>query len=332
MPESSRVAIVGAGSWGTALANLLTHNGQHLHWWVRSEENANHIRTWHHNPSYLGYLELLTGRMAITTNIAEAVGNADIIILAVPAAFLESSLSALPAGSFGGRMVVSAIKGIVPGSNQLIGDYLATRFGLQPQQFGVIAGPCHSEEIAMEKQSYLTLALPDENAARPLMRLLANRFVKVSWLADVTGIEYASVLKNIYALANGIAIGLGYGDNFQAVLISNALMEMGHFLKRINSPECVTGRSPYAGDLLVTAYSSFSRNRTFGTMIGKGYGVDFVKTEMKMVAEGYYAVHGIASITGSLGIGLPIVETVHNILYLGHPAQTEMKVLAQKLK
>jgi glycerol-3-phosphate dehydrogenase (NAD(P)+) len=254
------------------------------------------------------------------------------VILAVPAAFVAAALAVLPADSFQGKVLVSAVKGMIPHRNILITDYLEQTFGVPASHQCVIAGPCHAEEVALEKQSYLTIGSHDLNHAADFCRLLRNRYVKASPLDDIDGVEYCAVLKNIIALACGIAHGMGYGDNFQAVMVSNAMQEIDRFLQAVMPvPRNLSG-SAYLGDLLVTAYSQFSRNRTFGNMIGRGYTVKSAQVEMNMVAEGYYAVESIQGINKTLQVDMPIMEAVYRILYEKISPVIELEILKEKFR
>ncbi|HRY97949.1 MAG TPA: NAD(P)H-dependent glycerol-3-phosphate dehydrogenase [Bacteroidales bacterium] len=331
MHEYSNIAVIGGGSWGTALVKLLLENQNEVTWWVRQNETLEHIREFRRNPNYLSYLELDTGRIRLSTDMAEVIASADTLIFAIPAAFLEQSLEGITREQFAGRTVISAIKGMVPGSNLSIGEFFQQQYGMLPENIGIVAGPCHSEEVAMEKLSFLTVAFREKRKADDLIHSLASRYMRLTSTTDVTGIEYAAVLKNIFAIAHGICAGLGYGDNFLSVLTVNSIQEVKRFLNRMNHVERDINDSVYTGDLIVTAYSRFSRNRIFGTMIGKGYSVAFTRIEMKMVAEGYFASRGIREINRRLQVHMPIADAVYNILYEGHSPSLEMSILSERL-
>ena len=325
-----RIAVIGGGSFATALIKLLSNNNEYVGWWVRDPETALHIQRHHHNPRYLTDVELNTEHLAIDTDLDSVVEDADILVLAVPSAFLKSALENLHV-SLKGKKVFSAIKGIVPDSSQIVGEFMHDTYGVDYSDFGVIVGPCHAEEVALERLSYLTVASESADAAKYMAEMLACSYLRTSVSDDIYGTEYAAVLKNIYSLACGICHGLGYGDNFQAVLVSNAVQEMKRFIKAVHPIKRDINGSAYLGDLLVTAYSQFSRNRTFGTMIGKGYTVRSTMLEMNMVAEGYYATKLIKSVRKNHDVRMPIANAVYKILYEGESARKTMAKLAEKL-
>ncbi|WP_245711929.1 NAD(P)H-dependent glycerol-3-phosphate dehydrogenase [Hymenobacter psychrophilus] len=327
-----KIAMLGGGSWATALTKILSENGGRVHWWMRGKEDVQHLLRTRHNPRYLSSVAHDLDYVLPTTDLKEAVGAADWLVLAVPAAFVQSALDKLDRDALKGKRVISAIKGMIPGKNVLVTDYVAERFKLPHTRLGVIAGPCHAEEVALEKQSYLTIGSPDMELAEDFCRLLRNRYVKANPATDLDGIEYCAVMKNIIALTGGIAHGLGYGDNFQAVLVSNAVQEMRRFAHALNpQPRDLSG-SAYLGDLLVTAYSQFSRNRTFGNMVGRGYSVKSAQLEMNMIAEGYYAVKSIHEINRKLQVAMPITTAAYNILYEKIAPAIEIELLKEKLK
>lgn len=325
------VSVVGGGSWATALVKILSNNAGQIHWWIRNPESVDFIRQYRHNPSYLSDVEIDLSRVVPNANLAETLAASDYIVLAVPAAFLKTALSGIPADALKGKKVFSAIKGIVPEHNKIVGDFLHSEYGLPLENLGVITGPCHAEEVAMEKLSYLTVACQDSSTAAQMAALLTCRYIRTVRSGDIFGTEYSAVLKNVMAIASGISHGLGYGDNFQAVLISNAIREIKRFVEAVHPINRDINESAYLGDLLVTAYSQFSRNRTFGSMLGKGYSVKSAQLEMNMVAEGYYAVACIHEINKKLKVDLPICEAVYNIIYEKIAARVEMKLLTEKL-
>jgi glycerol-3-phosphate dehydrogenase (NAD(P)+) len=326
------IAVIGAGSWGTALIKVLSENTDTVNWWVRTEDNASYIRHFKRNPNYLSYLELPVDKIEISTDLKKVIAGSGLLIFAVPSAFLSDTLSSLDKIDFRNKTVVSAIKGIVPESYTIVSRYFHDVFDISYDDIGIISGPCHSEEVAMERLSFLTIAYGDESKGKYLIEKLSSRYMKISGTNDILGVEYAAVLKNIMAIANGICVGLGYGDNFQSVLIVNSIQEVKRFLETINGTERDINNSVYVGDLIVTAYSQFSRNRTFGNLIGKGYSPKFAQIEMKMVAEGYYAAKGIFEINKKLGVSMPISEAVYKILYENSEPRSEMKILAGKLE
>lgn len=324
--------MLGGGSWATALTKILSENGARVDWWVRSKDDVQHLLLTRHNPRYLSAVQFDLGRVHPTTHLEDALEEADWLVLAVPAAFVQPVLDKLSRDFLKYKRVVSAIKGMLPGKNQLVTDYVAERFRLGRHQLGVIAGPCHAEEVALEKQSYLTIGSPDAGLALDFCELLRNRYVSAHPAADLDGIEYCAVMKNIIALTGGIAHGVGYGDNFLAVLVSNAVQEIRRFLQAINSQPRDLSASAYLGDLLVTAYSQFSRNRTFGNMVGRGYSVKSAQLEMNMIAEGYYAVKSIHELNKKLKVHMPITAAAYNILYERISPAVEMELLRVKLR
>ncbi len=326
------IAVIGGGSWGTALVKVLSENTAGVSWWVRSKDTAAHILQYRRNPNYLSYLELPVNKLSISTDIEEVAAASDLMIFAVPSAFLTDSLGDLNPENFREKIIVSAIKGIIPGEFAIVSEFFHRKYDIPYHHIGVISGPCHSEEVAMERLSFLTIAFENTALSGFLSDKLSSRYMKISSTRDILGVEYAAVLKNIMAIANGICVGLGYGDNFQSVLIVNSIREVKRFLDKINRVERDINSPVYVGDLIVTAYSQFSRNRTFGHLIGKGYSPEFARIEMKMVAEGYYAARGIHEINRELQVDMPISGAVYNILYASADPREEMKQLAARLE
>lgn len=328
-----KVAMIGGGSWATAVVKMLSDNltEKDIYWWLRDNESINHLKKYKHNPKYLSSVEINLPEQNISSDIAEIINQADYIILNVPAAFLKETLQNVTPEMLAGKKIVSAIKGIVPDENQIIGEFIHEKFLVPLSDILVISGPCHAEEVALEKLSYLTIASIDTETAAVFAKLLTTRYLKTNVSDDIFGTEYAAVLKNIYAVASGICHGLGYGDNFQAVLISNAIREIERFVDVVHPINRDIKESAYLGDLLVTAYSQFSRNRTFGNMIGKGYTVKSAQLEMNMIAEGYYAVNCMHFINKKYEVDMPISRAVYAILYERHSPQVEMRLLTEKL-
>ena len=324
--------MLGGGSWATALTKILSENGARVDWWLRSKDDVQHLLRTRHNPRYLSAVQFDLNAVTPTTDLEEAVEEADWVVLAVPAAFIQPVLDKLGRDALKNKRIISAIKGMIPGKNQLITDYCAERFRLSRNQLGVIAGPCHAEEVALEKQSYLTIGSPDPALALRFCELLRNRYVRAYPAADLDGIEYCAVMKNIIALTGGIAHGLGYGDNFLAVLVSNAVQEMRRFVQAVNPQPRDLSASAYLGDLLVTAYSPLSRNRTFGSMVGRGYSVKSAQLEMNMIAEGYYAVKSIHELNKKFQVHMPITAAAYNILYERIAPAVELEILKEKLR
>lgn len=327
-----KVAVIGGGSWATALVKILSENKSQVHWWMRNDNDVQHLVHYKHNPRYLSGVSFDLNYVKPNADIKSVVASADWVILAVPAAFVQLALADLEQEAFHGKVLVSAIKGMIPGENMLITDYMERNFHVPNSHQLVIAGPCHAEEVAMEKQSYLTIGSHDPATAEHFCEMLRNRYVKANPLDDLDGIEYCAVMKNIIALACGIARGLNYGDNFQAVLVSNAMFEIERFLDAVMPLHRALTGSAYLGDLLVTAYSQFSRNRTFGNMIGRGYTVKSAQVEMNMIAEGYYAVQSIYELNKKFNIDMPITNAVYLILYERISPGVEFEILKDKLK
>lgn len=328
---SKGTAVIGGGSWGTALVKLLSENAERTGWWVRGAANVEHIRKYGHNPNYISAARIDPTRLAVSDDLHAVVAAADTLILAVPSAFLKSTLDQLPPDALQGKKLFSAVKGIVPETNQIVGEYLFEHWAVQEQDLGVICGPCHAEEVAMERLSYLTIACQESAQAAAMGAALNGRFMKTTLSDDIYGTEYAAILKNVIAVCAGISVGLGYGDNFRAVLVSRAIQEIERFVAGVHPIARDINEPAYLGDLLVTAYSTFSRNREFGAMVGKGYSVKAAQLEMNMVAEGYYAVKCVHLINERLGVDMPITETTYGILYGGLSPAMGMSRLSDRL-
>ncbi len=329
--RNSVCAVVGYGSWATAIVKILLENGSIVRWHVRNPEVKAHLAAHRTNPKYLSQVHFPADRLTVTDDIGSAVRDSDVIIFAVPSAFLGLTLEPLDRGALDGKFIVSAIKGIVPDGYVTVAEWFNRRYGVPFDRIGIVTGPCHAEEVALERLSYLTMVCKDPATAELLGDKFANDYIRVCFSTDIYGAEYAAVLKNIYAIAVGIAHGLGYGDNFLAVLISNAALEMEHFLTETFAAERNVCRSAYLGDLLVTCYSQFSRNRTFGVMIGKGYSVKNAQMEMNMVAEGYYAADCIHRLRTRFGIEMPIAEAVYGVLYERRSPAAQLKNILDRL-
>lgn len=325
------ISVLGGGSWATALVKILSNNVSSVHWWLRNQESVDFICRYHHNPNYLSDVQLDLEKVQPNASLSEVLSASDVVILAIPAAFLHRSLEQIDTTIFRDKVVFSAIKGIVPEFNLIVGDYMHQHKGVSYDRIGVLTGPCHAEEVALEKLSYLTVASPDTAIVISMADALSCRYIRTIASDDIFGTEYAAVLKNIMAIASGIYHGLGYGDNFQAVLISNAIREIKRFVDAVHPLKRDINDSAYLGDLLVTAYSQFSRNRTFGSMIGKGYSVKSAQMEMNMVAEGFYAVACIHAINKKLSLHLPICTAVYHVLYEKIAPRLEMKLLSEQL-
>ncbi|HRH37093.1 MAG TPA: NAD(P)H-dependent glycerol-3-phosphate dehydrogenase [Flavobacteriales bacterium] len=328
---SQRIAVIGAGSWGTALVKLLSNNAERVGWWVRRAETIAHITKYGHNPDYISAAQFDVPRLAMDSDIHAVVRASDVLIIAVPSAFLKATMEQLAPEELTGKTVFSAVKGIVPETNQIVGEYLFEHWGVKQSDFGVICGPCHAEEVAMERLSYLTIASQDPGKAAAMGEALNGRFMKTTLSDDIFGTEYAAILKNVIAVCSGISVGLGYGDNFRAVLVSRAIQEIERFVAAAHPIARDINEPAYLGDLLVTAYSTFSRNREFGTMIGKGYSVRAAQMEMNMVAEGYYAVKCVHAINQKPGVDMPITESTYRMLYERMAPTMEMRLLSERL-
>ena len=330
LSKNVRVGVLGSGSFATAIVKMLAENCKTVNWCVRNEFVKGAIEQRGHNPTYLTTVSFNLKKLQITTDINELVSNCDVIILAVPSIYLAESMEKLTC-EYEGKLFCSAIKGIVPKHNDIVAHYLKDQFKIGFKNQAVIAGPCHAEEVAMERLSYLTVAVASKEDAEVLQSILSSYYIKVNTSCDILGNEYSAILKNIYAIGAGIASGLGYGDNFIAVYVSNAIREMEIFLESIYPEKRDVNDSAYLGDLIVTAYSLFSRNRNLGNLIGKGYTVKSAIQSMSMVAEGYYATKGIYSICEEKKLKLPIINAVYDILYEGKSAEKQFAKLTDRL-
>ncbi len=330
MESNKKFAVIGGGSWATAIAKMLCENQEKIAWYMRSTYALEHLKLQKHNPNYLSSVAFDTNKLQLTNDINEAVQFADVIIFAIPSAFLSAELEKMTA-SLEGKIIFSAIKGIVPETSLIVGEHFHEIFNIPYDNIGVITGPCHAEEVALERLSYLTIACSDKTKAMDVAKNLTSYYIKTKTSDDIVGTEYAAVLKNIYSIAAGIAHGLGYGDNFQAVLMSNAIREMKKFIRKVHKMKRNINDSAYLGDLLVTGYSVFSRNRMFGNMIGKGYTVKSAQMEMSMVAEGYYACKSAYNLNLEYKAKTPIIDAVYQILYEGKNAKAVFSKLTEKL-
>lgn len=331
MTNGKRIAVIGSGSWATAIVKILSNNASKISWYFRNQSDIEHMNKHGHNPRYLSSVQFDLNKLHLSCDLLDTLTNADVIILAVPSAFINDTIKNISAEVFAGKTVFSAIKGIVPEYNLIVGEYLNTVFNVPLENIGVITGPCHAEEVALEKLSYLTLACRDVSKADELCEYMRCRYIKCSSSDDIYGTEISAVLKNVIAVAGGICHGLGYGDNFLSVLVSNAIQEIDRFVAAVHPIERDTKASAYLGDLLVTAYSQFSRNRMFGTMLGKAYSVKQAQLEMNMIAEGYYAVKCVVEINKKYNVNMPITNAVNNIIYNNKSAKREMELLAEQL-
>lgn len=326
-----KVAILGSGSWATALAKIILSNVEEINWYIRKQETIDEFIENRRNPNHLEWAYFDTTKIYFSTNINEVIDLSDTIVLAIPSPYVKACLDEISI-DISHKKIISAVKGMIPDENILITDYLHDYYGIPEEQLGIIAGPCHAEEIALERLSYLTIGCTDINQAKTWSELFANKYVHITPSNDVVGLEYSSVMKNIYAIAAGMCTSLRYGDNFQAVLLTNAMHEIMRFAQATSDiPRDITN-SGYLGDVLVTAYSNFSRNRQFGQMIGMGYSVKAAQTEMEMIAEGYYGTKAIYMVNKKYGVDLPIVDAMYQILYNRKSPKTTIKELTQKFQ
>lgn len=340
--------ILGSGSWGTAIAKILTDNGQTIEWWNRSQKAIDQIISRRHNPHYLSTAYFNPNQLKLTTNPVEVIRNSDVIIIAIPSAYAAQTLLTLDKNIFGGKKIISAIKGILPAQNLLLNDFLKNEFDFPLENYYAVLGPCHAEEVAAEKLSYLTFSGIDAEGTHEIATHFKTDYLNTVENDDIYGVQFASVLKNIYAVGAGMAHGLDYGDNFLSVLIANSADEMAGFLKKAGIKNIEVGHvntlppahkhrsnnyaaSAYLGDLLVTCYSLYSRNRTFGNMIGKGYSVQSAQLEMSMVAEGYNASKCMYHINQTIMAEMPIAETVYRILWEHLPPAEGFKKIEMAL-
>ena len=330
MNSKKNIGVIGGGSWATSIVKMLCENVNSVNWWMRNKDAISHIETYGHNPNYISDADLKKSKLCLSSNINTVVENSDYLVLAVPSVFLKSTLNSLNI-SIKEKIIFSAIKGIVPENNTIVGEFIHNQYDVPYKNIGVITGPCHAEEVALERLSYLTVACGDVQKAEFFANSISGRYIKTTVSDDIYGTEYAAVLKNIIALASGICHGLGYGDNFQAVLVSNAIREIKRFVDKVHPIDRDIKESAYLGDLLVTAYSQFSRNRTFGEMIGRGYSVNSAQLQLKMIAEGYYAVKCIMEINEKINVEMPITKAVYNILYDKKSPKKQMRLLADRL-
>jgi glycerol-3-phosphate dehydrogenase (NAD(P)+) len=333
MNQATKIAVIGGGSWATANIKMLSDNlsEKEIFWWMRNEAGIDHLKNYQRNPNYLSSVEIRVPAENISNDIKRVIAGADMVLLNIPAAFLKQALQDITPELLKGKKIISAIKGIVPDDNMIIADFMHHVYQIPLNDIVVISGPCHAEEVALEKLSFLTIASLDIELATAFAGMINTRYIKTNISDDIWGTEYAAVLKNIYAVASGICHGVGYGDNFQAVLISNAISEIQRFVDAVHPIDRDIKESAYLGDLLVTAYSQFSRNRMFGNMIGKGYTVKSAQLEMNMIAEGYYAANSLHQINKGYKVNMPICRAVYAVLYEKHSPHIEMKLLAEQL-
>jgi len=331
MFDVGKIAIIGSGSWATAIAKIVIEHTHDIGWYFRKEDKIEEFKRKGHNPAYLTSVHFNLNEIFFSSDINEIVEEYDTLVFVTPSPYLKDLLKKLKK-ELHSKLIVTAIKGIVPDEDLVCSEYFHKAYSVPYENLAVIGGPSHAEEVAMERLTYLTIGCSDVDKARSFSEKLASSYVKTKTSQDVIGIEYASVLKNVYAIAAGMCYGLKYGDNFQAVLMSNAMQEMNRFLNTINPIERAIIDSVYLGDQLVTGYSKFSRNHTFGAMIGKGYSVKAAQIEMEMVAEGYFGTKCMKAINRRLHVNMPILDAVYNILYERINPQTEIKLLTDSFR
>ena len=322
---------MGGGSWATAVAKIVLEKVDHISWYMRRPEVIEDFKRLEHNPSYLTSVHFDVNRISFSSDINEVVRNCDTLIFVTPSPYLKNHLKKLKE-KLHNKFVITAIKGIVPDENLICSEYFRQVFNVPDDNLAVLGGPSHAEEVALGRLTYLTIGCTDEEKAANFADLIASSYVKTKTNSDVIGIEYASVLKNVYAIASGICNGLKYGDNFQRVLVSNAVQEMSRFLNAVYPIERNVYDSVYLGDLLVTSYSNFSRNRVFGTMIGRGYSVKSAQIEMEMIAEGFYGTKCMKEINRHFHVNMPILDAVYNILYEKISPSIEIKLLTDSFR
>lgn len=329
-----QIGVIGSGSWATAISKILTNNGNNIYWWFRNAENLEQVKSKGINPSYLSKTIFNTNQLVLSSDLSEVINACSLLIVVIPSAYIEESFSTVDKNILNNKTILSAVKGILPGNNELLIDYLIREFSVDKNNYYTLLGPCHAEEVASEKLSYLTFSGIHEHKTKEIASLFENNYINTRTNTDLYGVQYAAVLKNIYALAAGIATGLDYGDNFLSVFIANCANEMEHFLDKVSprKSEHKYAASVYLGDLLVTCYSLYSRNRMFGTMIGKGYSVKATKLELNMEAEGYNACKCIIDINKHVDGVIPIAQTVYDILWRKASARQKFKALEHSLK
>lgn len=331
MFNCGKIAIIGGGSWATAIAKIVAGHTHHIGWYMRREESIEEFKRLSHNPNYLTSVHFDTRQIAFSNDINRIVEAYDTLVFVVPSPYLKNHLRRLKT-RLRDKFVITAIKGLVPDENLACSEYFNKVYDVPLDNLACIGGPSHAEEVALERLSYLTVGCSDTDKAQAFCDVLDSEFIKTKTSSDVIGIEYSSVLKNVYAIASGICSGLKYGDNFQAVLISNAVQEMARFITAINPIARNVYDSVYLGDLLVTGYSKFSRNRTFGSMIGKGYSVKSAQIEMEMIAEGFFGTKCMKERNRHLHVNMPILDAVYNILYERISPQIEIKLLTDSFR
>ena len=331
MFDCGKIAIIGGGSWATAIAKIVVGHTHHIGWYMRRDDRIDEFRRLSHNPAYLTSVHFEVDEIGFSSDINRIVADYDTLVFVTPSPYIKNHLKKLKT-RIKDKFVITAIKGIVPDENLVCSEFFHQVYDVPYENLACLGGPSHAEEVALERLSYLTVGCSDREKAQAFADVLTSEYIKTKTSSDVIGIEYASVLKNVYAIAAGICSGLKFGDNFQSVLMSNAVQEMSRFLTAINPIERCVYDSVYLGDLLVTGYRNFSRNRTFGTMIGKGYSVKSAQIEMEMIAEGFFGTKCMKEINRHLHVNMPILDAVYNILYERISPQIEIKLLTDSFR
>lgn len=331
MHNCGKIAIIGGGSWATAIAKLVVKRTHHIGWYMRRDDRIADFKRLGHNPAYLQAAHFNINEIEFSSNLNQIVSDYDTLVLVTPSPYLKSHLQKLTV-PLRDKLIVSAIKGIVPDENLVVSEYFHQVWDVPYENIACVSGPSHAEEVALERLSYLTIGCADMEKAQAFADVISSEFIKTETSTDIVGIEYAGVLKNVYAIAAGICHGLKYGDNFQAVFLSNAIQEMNRFLTAVYPAQRNISDSVYLGDLLVTGYSNFSRNRTFGMMIGKGYSVKSAQIEMEMIAEGYFGTKCMTEINSHIGVNMPILDAVYSILYKHASPQTVIQALTDNFR
>mgnify|MGYP000277373067 FL=1 len=331
MHNCGKIAIIGGGSWATALAKLVVKHEHHIGWYMRRDDRIAEFKRLGHNPAYLQAAHFDINEIEFSSDLNHIVCEYDTLVLVTPSPYLKNHLQKLTVPLYN-KFIVSAIKGIVPDENLVVSEYFHQVWNVPYENIACVSGPSHAEEVALERLSYLTIGCADMEKAQAFANVISTEFIKTETSMDIVGIEYAGVLKNVYAIAAGICHGLKYGDNFQAVFLSNAIQEMNHFLTAVYPAQRNISDSVYLGDLLVTGYSNFSRNRTFGMMIGKGYSVKSAQIEMEMIAEGYFGTKCMREINGHVGVNMPILDAVYSILYEHNTPQKVIQTLTDNFR
>ena len=331
MHNCGKIAIIGGGSWATAIAKLVVKRTHHIGWYMRRDDRIADFKRLGHNPAYLQAAHFNINEIEFSSNLNQIVSDYDTLVLVTPSPYLKSHLQKLTV-PLRDKLIVSAIKGIVPDENLVVSEYFHQVWDVPYENIACVSGPSHAEEVALERLSYLTIGCADMEKAQAFADVISSEFIKTETSTDIVGIEYAGVLKNVYAIAAGICHGLKYGDNFQAVFLSNAIQEMNRFLTAVYPAQRNISDSVYLGDLLVTGYSNFSRNRTFGMMIGKGYSVKSAQIEMEMIAEGYFGTKCMTEINSQIGVNMPILDAVYSILYKHASPQTVIQALTDNFR